>query len=226
MCVCVLSGQKSKMGKNMVTRWQPSGSESLSLFFKREAPNFKEFIVSCLRTEASKEQSWDQSIHVWSPEIVPSPRHPMADDEARARRDFHYLNMQSDKINLDQCPSLSLSAVCVLPLPSALRNRAFTLSFLGVPNSNAYMESFGKLWKDTCLPVLNSAFLGCPNFLDHIMTLLLVKSMNFVPISYAVECVEKSCFMADGVTIDQRVFNEATKTNFTQLFHKSFSALG
>lgn len=102
---------------------------------------------------------------MWSPDIVSSPHHPMADDEARARRDFHYLNTQSDnRINLDLCPSLSLSAVRVLPPPSALRNRAFTLSFLGVPNSNAYMESFGKLWKDTCLPVLNSAFLGCPKF--------------------------------------------------------------
>lgn len=55
---------------------------------------------------------------------------------------------------------------------------------------------------------------GIPYLLDHIMTLLLVKSINFVPISYAVECFVEWCFTADGVTIDQRVLNEATKANF------------
>lgn len=155
-----------------------------------------------------------------SPEIVSYPWHHMADEEAQAWRDFHYLNMESDnQINLDLCPRLSLSMVGLLPPPSAWRNCAFTISFLGVPNWNGYMESLGKLWEDICFLVLNSAF---PNVLDHIMTLSLVKSINFLSISYAVEYVVKWCVMADGVTIDQRVFNEATKTNFTQPFHKSY----
>lgn len=47
------------------------------------------------------------------------------------------------------------------------------------------------------------------------MPILPVDAVNFMPISYLMECIEKRSLMPDGVTIDQRVFNEAAKTNFT-----------
>lgn len=60
-----------------------------------------------------------------------------------------------------------------------------------------------------------------PNLLDHVMPILLVKSIRFVPISYLMERIERRCLMPGGVTIDQRVFNEAAKANFAWPFCKS-----
>ena len=150
--------KESKMGKNVVTRWQHSDSESLSLFFKREAPNF-----SCLRTQASKGQCWDQSIRVCiSRDGLLSMTYGKwgSSGSERFSPPKHRVTTRYTWICVQAC----LFLWCVYFLLHLLGETAFTLLFLAVPISNEYMESFGKLWEDTCFLVLNSTFLGCPKF--------------------------------------------------------------
>lgn len=63
------------------------------LYFSKGKLPIAEFIVSCLRTQASKGQSWDQSVREWISRDCLWSTASYADEEAQARRDFHELNM-------------------------------------------------------------------------------------------------------------------------------------
>lgn len=195
---------KSKTRKNMTTRWQHSSTESLCLFFKREASGFRECIVTCLRALAPKWQSQDQPIHAWMSRDCLSSLASSARLGGSSTERFS----PPQQVEWQDKPGYvpKFVSFCNLCTPSSicfekLHLHSHLWELLIQINIWKALGNWGRK------PVyLSSTWLSCcvPNLPENIMTLLLVKYINFVPVSCAMECIVKWRSMADMSQLTKR----------------------